>query len=223
MAVSGTNTYNRTAGDLIDYALRKLRRVGDGQTAPARMSETALEELNIMFKEWSKYEWLWPLKEGSATLVADTANYTLSPRPYRVVSARFDDQDTETPLIWISREEYYDLPLKTNTGTPTQYYVDYQRASAVMYVWPVMASVVDETVNYTYQETFDDVALRAEDVDFRQEHYSLVGYNLAARLADTYGRDSRVTERVIARAEILLQEAQDEDREDCLRFVVGGF
>lgn len=223
MAVSSSIDFAMTATEIIDYAFRKLRRIGDGQSATADMANTAQEELNVLLKEWQKYEWLWPLQEGSVTLVADTASYTLSPHPHRVIAARFDDQDTEIPMVPLTREEYFDLPVKTNTGTPTQYYVDYQRDSVVMYVWPLMATVVDETIQYTYQERFDDIDALTNNVDIRQEHYSLLGYNLAARLADNYGRDGKVVNRVIARAGVLLEEAQDEDREDEIRFMVERF
>lgn len=223
MAVSGSNDYSRSATQLVTQAFKKLRRVGVGQSATADMVSDGIVVLNDMIKSWQKYEWLWNLQEGSATLVADQANYTLSPRPYRVVSVRFDDQDTEIPMIPLTREEYFDLPVKTTQGIPTQYYVDYQRDSAVMYVWPVMSSVDDETINYTYRELLDDIDATTDNIDFRQEHYELVVYNLAARLADDYGRADVPTNRVIARAEMLLDEARDDDREEEIRFVAGWY
>lgn len=220
MATSGSIDFNFTAAELINYALRKLRRIASDQVATANQQKNAIVELNVMLKDWLKYEWLWGKTEGSVTLVANTPSYTLSPFPHRVISARFDNQDTETPLTLLTREEYFDLPTKLNTGIPTLYYVDYQRAAATLYVWPVMASVTDETVNFTFDRRFEDIDDPNNDLDIRQEHFALVGYNLAARLADDYGRDGNVINRVVARAEGMLEDAQDEEREEEIRFVV---
>ena len=52
---------------------------------------------------------------------------------------------------------------------------------------------------------FEDVDALTNNLDIRQEHLELVGYNLASRLADDYGRGGEITNRVISRAEALLQ------------------
>jgi hypothetical protein len=88
-----------------------------------------------------------------------------------------------------------------------------------MYVYQPLAAVTSETIKYTYQRKFEDIDALTNNLDVRQEHLELVGYNLASRLADDYGRASPVTDRVIARAEALLQGFLDDDREDEIRFV----
>ena len=221
MALSGSLDFSLTAREVITYALRKLRVLAEGETATANMAADAQQELNLMLKGWQKYENLWRYQEASITLVADTVSYTLSPFPHRVISARFDNQDSELPMKVLTREEYYNLPLKTTTGIPTQYYVDYQRSSAVMYIWPVHSTVTDETINYTYLAKHDDIDSLDDDINVRQEFLEVVGYGLAARLADDYGRTGEVTNRLIARADYLLETALDEDREDEIRFVPG--
>lgn len=219
MATSGSTDFTMTAEDVIVFALKKLRVLATGETPDAEQGEDAMQALTLMLKSWQKYESLWRLTEGSVTLVANTVNYTLSPMPHRVVSARYYNGTTDTPMSLFTREEYFDLPLKTSTGTPTQYYVDYQRDSAVLYVWQPLASVSAQTVKYTYQRKFEDVDALTNNLDIRQEHLELVGYNLASRLADDYGRGGEITTRVIARAEALLNDFLDDDREDEIRFV----
>ena len=181
MATSASIVFSLSAREVITYALIKLRVLPAGGTPTAAPADGAMDELNMMLKGWQKYESLWRMTEGSATLVANDSDYTLSPVPHRVISARFDDQATETPLTLMTREEYYDLPLKTNTGIPTSYYVDYQRASAVMYIWPLMKTVDDETINYTFQRKFEDIDSLDNDFDIRQEHLEVVAFHLAAR------------------------------------------
>ncbi len=219
MATSGSINFAMTAEEVIVFALKKLRVLSTGETPDAEQAEDAMQALTLMLKSWQKYESLWRYTEGSATLLASTANYTLSPMPHRVISARYYNGTTDTPMNLMTREEYFDLPLKLSTGIPTQYYVDYQRDSVV--IWQPLASVVAQTVKYTYQRKFEDVDALTNNLDIRQEHLELVGYNLASRLADDYGRGGEITGRVIARAESLLNDFLDDDREDEIRFVPG--
>ena len=59
----------------------------------------------------------------------------------------------------------------------------------------------------------------ANEVDVDQEHLSTVGYNLAARLADDYGRKGPHIDRIVARAEELKREMRDFDRPETIRFI----
>ena len=221
MSTSGSIDFNLTARELITFALRKINMVDENEDPPAGMSARAMNELNVMLKEWQKYENLWRLTEGSVTLVASTYSYSLSPVPNRVVSARYRDANArDLPMLEMNRDRYYDMPLKNSVvGIPTEWYVDYQRTTATMYFWQMLSSVTTETVNYTYFRKFEDIDDLANDVDIRQEHFGLVGYNLASRMADDYGRSGPHIDRIIARAEQLRNEALDEDREDFIQFV----
>ena len=222
MATSGTTTYSLTSRQVIDYALHKLRVLGANETATAEQATGALRELNVLLKEWMKYPNLWRETEASVTLVASTYSYTLSPVPHRVVSVRYRDSGSrDTPMRPLSREEYYNFPKKDSVGIPTQYYVDYQRSAATLKLWQSLSSVTTETLPYTYLRKFEDVAALDDDIDIRQEHLGMAGYSLAARLADDYGREGEVTNRVILRAEEMREELLDSDREDEVRFVAG--
>jgi hypothetical protein len=119
----------------------------------------------------------------------------------------------------LTREEYYDIPLKTAAGTPTHFYVDYQRAAVTFYTWPVLADATTETVKYTYQRKYEDIDDLGNDIDVKAEFLEVVDYNLAARLADHYGRKGEHINRIIARAQLLLDEALDDDREGYVQFV----
>lgn len=221
MATSGSTDFTLTARGIIDFAYGKLQLVDALGAASAPAAEKAQRELNLMLKGMQKYENLWTLTEGSFTLTANTASFTLSPEPHRVVSARFDNQDTEIPMFELTRDEYFDLPVKTSVGIPTQYYVDRQRDSVVMYVWPLISSVTDETINYNYQRKFEDIDDLTNNLDIRDEYLDVVGYNLAARLIPDSGKESVSAQRIEAWAAQLLNEMQDDDREGMVRFAVG--
>lgn len=221
MTTSGSTNYSLTALQVIDYALKKINLVGRGQSTPAELSDGALLELNVMLKEWMKYDSIWRLTDTSVTPTASTASISLSTaNPYRVIDVRFRNSSSiDTPMTELTRQEYYDIPVKTSTGYPTSWYYDPQRASDTLYIWPVLSSVSTETIRFTYQRRYEDVDALANEIDVPQEHLSVVGYNLAARLADEFGKTGPHVDRIIARAEMLLQDALDADRPEIIRFV----
>jgi hypothetical protein len=220
MTTSSSIDFNMTARELITFAARKINMCDENEDPSAGMAARFMTELNVMLKEWQKYENLWRMTEGSVTLVAGTYSYALSPVPHRVVDARYRDANTrDLPMMEMTRDDYYDRPLKSATGIPTEWYVDYQRAAATIYLLNVPASITTETVKYTFQRKFEDIDDLANDIDIKQEHFGMTGYNLAARMADDYGRTGEAIGRVIARAEQLRNDALDDDREDFIQFV----
>lgn len=219
MSTSGSIDYSLNARQLVTWALKKTRIIQEAETPSADQLSDAYDDLNLMLKGWQKDgPNLWRQTFGSATLVTATASYTLSPRPRRVIEARYrDTSGRDIPMTLLTRQEYVDLPLKTSTGIPTQYYIDYQRDSVLLYVWPVPASATTETVQYTYQRYAEDIDAATNDIDIPPEWFETVGYNLADRLLESYGlKDDRIS----ARAMMLLMAAKDDDREDFVRFVV---
>jgi len=218
MSTSASVNYSLNARELATWALKKTRILQEAETASADMMSDAFDDLNLMLKGWMRDgPNLWRQTFGSATLVTSTASYTLSPRPHRVIEARYrSTSGRDVPMTLLTRQEYVDLPLKTSTGIPTQYYVDYQRAAVTLYVWPVPASATTETVQYTYQRYPEDIDTGSNDLDIPPEWFETVGYNLADRLLESYGlKDDRIS----ARAMMLLAAAKDDDREDVVRFV----
>lgn len=220
MSTSNSIDFNLTARQVIEYALRKINILGQGQAADGDAAEEAMRELNLLLKEWQKHEQIWILTEGYVTPIASTGAYTLTPIPHRIIDCRYRNSSSiDTPMYEMTRQEYFDLPDKTSTGVPTQFYFDPQRGESVLYIWPLLSSVSTETIRVTYQRRFEDVDDLANNLDVRQEHLGLVGMNLAARLADTYGRSGDSISRIISRAESMLQEALDEDRPEMIRFM----
>ena len=220
MATSGSIDYSLTASQVITHALRLIGVAAVFEDPSGEDAAIAKTQLNLMLKGWQNAgPHICRQTEGSATLVAGTASYALSPRPYRVIDARYRDANgRDLPMLELTRQEYYDLPLKTSTGVPTTYYFDPQRAAGTLYVWPVPASVTTETIRYTYQRVIEDIDSLSNDIDVPSEHLDLVTYALADRLSDLYGKD---VPRITQRAGLLTAQARDMDREPIIRMVPG--
>lgn len=220
MATSGSIDYSLNARQVCTYALRKIRVLTAGEDASAEDMETALEDLNVMLNGWQNSgPNLWRQTFGSITLVAATSSYVLSPKPFRVHEARYRNASgSDIPMLGLNRQDYVSIPLKTSSGIPTQFYVDYQRAAATMYVWPVPSSVTSETIQYSFSRAFEDIDAQTNDIDIPAEHLDLVGYALADRLQETYGKEVK---GVTQRAMYLMAMASDADREETVRFEPG--
>jgi hypothetical protein len=222
MALSGSYDFSLTARQLIEQTLRKLNVLGVAQSLDADEAEAARVELNLVLKGWPRScVHLWKKTEGTVTLTNATASYDLSAtlNPLRILSARYRDSSArDLPLRLFTRERYFDMPIKTNAGTPTQYYFDPQRGAPTLYLWPVLATVTTETVRVTYQKRMDDIDDLANDIDIQQEHLDVLLYALAERLLDDYGIEGEVAKRIIARAAALKREALDFEREDNVEF-----
>lgn len=221
MATSGSSDYTLTARQIIEFSLRKTNLLALGQSADNDMVDAALTELNVMCKEWMKHAQIWRLSEASLTPTANTATISMSAaNPYRVIDCRFRNASSrDTPMEEMTRQEYFAMPIKTTTGTPTTWFFDPQRTTNTLYIWPVLASVSTETIQATYQRRFEDVDDLSNEVDITQDNLSAVGYNLAARLADNFGRSGGHIDRIIQRAAMLFESMLDADRPEVIRFV----
>jgi hypothetical protein len=221
MATSGSINYTLTTRQIITFALKKLRVIGVSEDPTSDQSEDALIELNLLMKEWQRYDWLYSNTEDNFSLVADDADYTLDPQVQRVIDARYLNSDSRyLTMELLSRQEYYEMADRATEGYPTMYYVDYQRASTVMYVWPVPSTVTTEKIYYTYRRYIEDLDSLDDNLDIRNQHLSLVGYTLAERLGPDYGRcTKREWEYLVKKSAMLLNEALDDEREDEVRFI----
>jgi hypothetical protein len=208
-----------TAQALATWALRKVGAVAAVDTPSAEDMRDALADLNLMLKSWQVAgPNLFRQTFRSVTLIAATGSYVLSPRPMKVIEARYRDSGgRDLPMKLLTRQEYVDLPQKSASGTPTQYYVDHQRDSVTLYVWPVRASVTTETIEMTVQRVVEDIDSQDNDIDIPQEWFECVGYNLSFRLLERFP-NNEAAPLIRAQALSLLAQARDHDREDVVRF-----
>lgn len=205
MAVTGTETVR----DLITDALLEIEALTLGQAIPADQAAHALRMLNRLMKGWQVLDGAPDFLRATQSVTATTsAAHTLNPvRPLRILSVnRVATDGNETPLREISRDEYKDMPDKDATGTPTLFYYDRQKESAVMYVWPVYSAVTTETFNVDYEREFTDIASLGDTIDLPAEWYEAAILQLASRLAPAYGSENAKT-RTFIEAERALNRA----------------
>lgn len=128
-----------------------------------------------------------------ALVLAYTSNIV---RPLEIVSARRYNfiSGVDTPIAIEGREEYFDLPLKSGSGTPNVLFYDRRggaNATGYLYFWQPQSTPTD-AIKFTWKRPIEDFVAAANDADFPQEWTETLTYNLAARLCVTYGNRERL-------------------------------
>ena len=223
MVTSNSTDFTLTAAQVVNFALKKLGVLEAGGAASPEDADDALEELEMLLKGMAKKgPYIFTVQtNGSVALVADTAAYALTAlKPLRMLEVRYSDTNLrEIEMTQLTRTEYWNLPIKTSRGVPTNYWYDSDGSSYTLYVWPVAASVTTETVKFTYQRKIEDIDNLANNIDIPDEWLDTVGYRLARRLIPTFGVKGERAQDIRAMDAELWQEAMDYDREPLITMV----
>lgn len=194
MAVSSSIDFAMTGQEIVVRARRLLGVHADEEPLQAHELVAGIQALNMMLKAWQadgvKY---WTMTEGELALVQSQVSYSFASGgdfttvPLDIMQMRITRSGTDLEMTELSREDYYNLPLKTNEGYPTQWFYDRQRESGTLYVWPSPDASAG-TLKFSYRRTIMDVDAGANNVDLPQEWYEALTTNLAKRLIPDYGK-----------------------------------
>ena len=179
MATSGTTTFESTFSidDVITEAYERLGRF-DYSGNDLR---SARRSLNIMFQEWANRGLhYWQVKNNSITLVNGQSVYTMfrsttdgtsdATAVYGVddiLEAVYrNSSSVDFPLTKINRSAYQGLSNKTQTGVPTQYYVQrfIDKVTITLYLTPG-ASEAGNFLNYYYVSRIQDAGNYTNEAD----------------------------------------------------------
>lgn len=135
----------------------------------------------------------------------------VAPRALRVRNAQYADSITasEIPVERMSRDIYFDQPIKTTQGASTNWYYDPQIPVGKMYLWPT--PYADKNVfRFTGQRPFTINENNIDTVDFPDEWIMCLSYQLAVFLMDEYG--------LPADRQAIIKSKADELLASCLAF-----
>ena len=133
---------------------------------------TAKRSINLMLAEWANRGLnQWTIQEETLTVIENTLNYTLNSNVVDVLdcSLRRVEGSTTTDLSMgrLSRSEYLNIPTKSTTGRPSQFFLDKQN-SAILKIWPAPENSTDVLVfNKIVRMDDADTALNTMDMPFR--------------------------------------------------------
>lgn len=168
MATSGSRDFDLDVADIVEEAYERCGlEVRTGYDA-----RTARRSLNIMFSEWANRGVnLWTVKQATLTLTSGTATYTsangLASPMNDILEVAVRRSGTDFEINRISRGEYLNVPSKTTTGRPSQFYFNRQTSPEIT-LWPTPDSSTDQLVYYYITRIEDaDTLQNTTDVPYR--------------------------------------------------------
>lgn len=159
-------------------------------------------------------EWTWTDIDGS-----------LASQYFRVLApGGLLDQDSvlvantpnEIVMARLNRDSYANLPNKTFTGKPLQFWLDRTLNEPVMYIWPVPnpSQALGQVVTYVKRYIMD-VGSLTQEIEVPQRWYEAIVYALAARLAEELPQvDPAMLPVLDQKALRALSEAEMEERDN---------
>ena len=228
---SGTTLFEKgfSIADIIEESYERIgiQGVSGYQLRGARRS------LNILFQEWSNRGLhYWEIANNSITLVNNQNVYTMfrstgdgtsdATAVYGVddiLEASFrNSSNVDTPLTKINRSTYQGLSNKTDTGTPTQYYVQrfIDKVTVTLYLTPG-TNEAGKFINYYYVKRIQDAGAYTNDADVPFRFVPCMVAGLAYYLSQKYAPDRIQPLKLIYEDE--LQRALAEDGSSSSSFI----
>jgi len=168
MATSGSRDFDLDVADIIEEAYERCGiEIRTGYDA-----RSARRSLNLMYADWANRGVnLWTVKQDTLTLISGTSTYNaangLASPMADILEVALRRSGTDYEVDRLSRGEYLNVPTKTTTGRPSQFYFNRQ-VSPEMTLWPVPENSTDQLVYYYITRIEDaDALVNTTDAPFR--------------------------------------------------------
>jgi len=191
MATSGTYLFNPDLAEMVDEAMERARI--DPAHITARHILSARRSMRFMLADWATDDYHnFRIQRNSFTLVEDQAEY--------VAGVDFDSPDiamldiidvvlrrsgVDTPVEFMSRQEFLNIPEKDIVGRADRVFIDKQRDKIVMTFWTVPENSTDE-IFFNAVIKFEDSDTAADNADIPYYMQDAFVYGLAFRMAEKY-------------------------------------
>lgn len=220
MTTSGITSWPLTAEEIITQAAYELGAVSSGETLSGEDMNDGMLRLNAMLNYWSGEGNLYRQTTGTVVITGGTGTAALAQGINSVSSVRHLVSPTyNRQLVPWERAQFYSLPNRIASGSPSIYYVGKSLSGLTINVWPVPS--VDITLELDYGRAVETVTDISETLDVPQDWQEAVIQGLASRMANMFGStntDAGTVSRVDSRAAAEYQRLLDRDRPDAYYF-----
>jgi hypothetical protein len=123
MATSSSTNFELDVAEYIEEAFERC-----GLEAKTGYDlQTARRSMNIMLAEWANRGLnQWTIEQRTQAVTANDSEYSLGTDLIDILSLVVRRSGTDFTMTRISRDAFLNLPNKTSTGRPTQYFLDRQ-------------------------------------------------------------------------------------------------
>ena len=215
MATSGTTDFSLDIAEVIEEAYERCGK----EVRTAYDMRSARRSLNLLFIEWAnKGLNLWTITTGSYTVTEGTGLKVLIPGMADILEVYIRRDGDDYTLTRIGRDEYANLPDKSQEGRPSTYWFDRQ-LTPELNVWPAPENSTD-VVYYTYVRRIEDAGALSNDVDAPWRFYPAMVAGLAYYVAIKKAPDRLVYLKPLY--DEALKDAVEEDEDRVSWFIVPG-
>jgi len=234
-----STTFSVQADDIVNRALR-LCGTYDATNPPSTQDYTNIHlAFNMMIKAWIRQGLpMWQIVTQPIPLIAGQNTYQIGPYATgtgAVVTSKLlkvtyafirDNQNFDTPIDPLSIQEYNQYAAKGSLGVVNSYW--YQplndsntpQVSSFASFYPTPNDST-RTIYFIGLQTLNDVNLGTDPVDFPQECYMALSWNLADEISMEYATSMDRVKEIQMRAMKTYQEMVDWSQEntDSIRFM----
>jgi hypothetical protein len=191
--------YSITRDELLTEAISKLGVLAKGQTPDSdELTKAATSLKTLIGFLRTKGLFLWKRVETTITPTALTKTYNIGvgqtvnqPYPLKMLDAfsTYASGNQNVPIDIISEMEYNRLPTGSSSGMPLKLNYQPKLDYGVIRIWPTPDSSVASNYTFTivYQAPFDFPENGTSTLDFPEEWYLPIVYQLAVLLAPDWG------------------------------------
>tara|TARA_B100001939_G_scaffold113840_1_gene98404 strand:+ start:3176 stop:3844 length:669 start_codon:yes stop_codon:yes gene_type:complete len=173
--------------------------------------QTARRSMNILFADWANRGLnQWTIEQRTQTLTSGTAEYDLDTDLIDILNAVIRRSGTDFSMSRIGRDQYLNIPTKSSTGRPSQYFLDRQ-ITPKLKLWSTPENSTDVFVYDALTRIQDaDTAKNTVEVPFR--FYPCLTAGLAYYLAMKRAPDRVQLLKAMYEEEFERASAEDRDR-----------
>ena len=207
MTTSSSTDFNLDVAEYIEEAFERC-----GLEAKTGYDlQTARRSMNIMLAEWANRGLnQWTIEQRTQALTADDADYSLGTDVIDILSAVVRRSGTDFSMSRVSRDTFTNIPVKTTTGRPTQYFLDRQ-ITPNLKIYPTPENSTDVIVYDALTRIQDaDTQINTMEVPFR--FYPCLTAGLAYYIAMKRAPDRIQLLKTVYEEEFDRAMAEDRDR-----------
>ena len=207
MTTSSSTDFNL---DVAEYIEEAFERCGLEAKTGYEL-QTARRSMNIMLAEWANRGLnQWTIEQRTQALTADDADYSLGTDVIDILTAVVRRSSTDFSMSRLSRDTFTNIPVKTTTGRPTQYFLDRQ-ITPNLKIYPAPENSTDVIVYDALTRIQDaDAQVNTMEVPFR--FYPCLTAGLAYYIAMKKAPDRIQLLKTVYEEEFERAMAEDRDR-----------
>ena len=196
--------------DVADYVEEAFERCGL-EVRTGYDLKSAKRSLNLMLAEWANRGLnQWTIKQKTQALTSGTSAYTLGADVIDVLSVVVRRSDTDFTMSRISRDTYLNIPTKSTTGRPNQFYMDRQTTPNLK-LWPRPDNSTD-VLYYDALVRMDDADTYVNTLDMPFRFYPCLAAGLAYYIAMKRAPNRLQMLKAVYEEEFERAMAEDRDR-----------